>query len=105
MSSQHGQAGTWHVYLIRRCDGALYAGITTDVERRLSEHRSGRSRSARSLRGRAPLDLVYHARVGLRGTALRVEQRIKRLDKSGKEILVRRQPDTQALLRTLGLSG
>jgi putative endonuclease len=92
------------VYLIRRGDGALYAGITTDLERRLAEHRSGLSRSARSLRGRGPLELVYHAPVGLRATALRVEHRIKRLDKPGKEILVHRQPGTRSLLRTLGLS-
>ena len=99
-----GAASAWHLYLIRRGDGALYAGITTDVERRLAEHGAGGTRAARALRGRGPLALVYSVRVGLRATALRAEHRIKRLGKGDKEALVRRQPGVRTLLRSLGLS-
>jgi putative endonuclease len=79
---------TWHVYLIRRADGALYTGIATEVERRLAEHREGRG--AKSLRGRGPLDLVAQHPVGELGQALRVEHRIKRLTKAAKEELLTR---------------
>ena len=106
MSRQAPHAGAtvaWHVYLIRRGDGALYAGITTDVQRRLAEHSAGGTRAARALRGRGPLAVVYATRVGPRGTALRAEHRIKRLGKQDKEALVRRQPGPLALLRGLGL--
>jgi len=74
------------VYLIRCRDGALYAGISTDVARRLQQHRDGRG--AKALRRRGPLALVFQRQVGDRGQALRVELRIKRLTKAEKEQLV-----------------
>jgi len=91
----------WLVYLIRDGGGALYTGITTDVERRLEEHRSGRG--AKYLRGRGPLVVVYRRKVGDRGLALRVERRLKRLPRTGKEALLRARPSRPGLLRRLGL--
>ncbi|MDX1590109.1 MAG: GIY-YIG nuclease family protein [Oleiphilaceae bacterium] len=41
----------WSLYMLRTASGALYTGITTDVQRRLQEHRKG-VRGARALRGR-----------------------------------------------------
>ena len=76
----------WHLYLIRCDDGALYTGITTDVQRRLQEHR--RNRGARRLRGRGPLELVFAQAVGDRGLALRLESAVKRWSKARKERLV-----------------
>jgi len=32
----------WHVYIILCSDETLYTGITTDIERRMREHASGR---------------------------------------------------------------
>lgn len=32
----------YFVYILECKDGSLYTGITTDVERRLSEHKSGK---------------------------------------------------------------
>ena len=31
----------WYVYILECADGSLYTGVTTDVERRFEEHRSG----------------------------------------------------------------
>ena len=76
----------WHVYLIRCADGSLYTGITTDVERRLAEHRAGKG--AKYLRGRGPLELAYSRPIGDRAAASREEARIKRLSKAAKETLV-----------------
>ncbi|MCA9753567.1 MAG: GIY-YIG nuclease family protein [Gemmatimonadetes bacterium] len=76
----------WSVYVLRTAAGALYAGIATDVTRRLAEHAAGRG--ARSLRGRGPLTLVWSRAVPDRSTALRVEARLKRLGKDEKELLV-----------------
>ena len=36
----------WHLYLLETAAGALYTGITTDVERRLAEHAAGRGAKA-----------------------------------------------------------
>ncbi|MBT8330889.1 MAG: GIY-YIG nuclease family protein, partial [Deltaproteobacteria bacterium] len=46
----------WYVYMLRCCDGSLYTGIATDVERRFAEHQS--NSGAKYLRGRGPLALV-----------------------------------------------
>ena len=32
----------WYLYILRCGDGSLYTGITTDVEKRLEQHRSGK---------------------------------------------------------------
>jgi len=92
----------WLVYLIRVPGGELYTGITTDLDRRLHEHRAGRG--AKYLRGRGPLLVVYRRRLGERGLALTVEWRMKRLTKSGKEAIVRARPSRKRLLGTLQIN-
>jgi putative endonuclease len=94
----------WHVYIVRSADGTLYTGITTNVGRRLAEHRAGAGRGARYLRGRAPLEIVYRRKFGERGLALRVEWRLKRLPRSGKQAIISAGPSARGLLRRLGLS-
>ncbi|MCZ7649056.1 MAG: GIY-YIG nuclease family protein [Planctomycetota bacterium] len=79
-------ARAWWVYLVRCADGSLYAGIATNVARRLEAHRRGRG--AKYLRGKGRLDLVLKRRVGEKGLALSVELRIKRLPKAEKEALL-----------------
>ncbi|MBS3805027.1 MAG: GIY-YIG nuclease family protein [Oleiphilaceae bacterium] len=78
----------WFLYLIRTARGSLYTGITTDVQRRLTEHEAGGGRGARSLRGKGPLTLAYHARVGDRVMASRLEWQVKRWPRIRKEALI-----------------
>ena len=73
----------WCVYMIECGDGSLYTGITTGIARRFREHREGR-RGARYLRARVPVAVVYLERGHDRGSALRREAAIKRLDRSEK---------------------
>jgi len=73
---------TWHLYLIECVDGSLYAGITTDVERRFQEHLSGKG--ARYTRSHKPLCLVASRSFGCKSLALRAELAIKRLPKDKK---------------------
>ena len=37
-----GGRGMWYLYILQCGDGSLYTGITTDVEKRLEAHRSGK---------------------------------------------------------------
>jgi putative endonuclease len=76
----------WTVYLARCSDGTLYAGITTDPERRLAEHNAGCGGAY--TRSRAPVTMVYWEAVHDRSGALRREHAIKRLTRSQKEDLV-----------------
>ena len=78
----------WTLYIIRARNGELYTGITTDVERRFAEHEAGGEKSARYLRGRGPLVLVFSEKVGDRSAASKVEWAVKQLPKAEKEALV-----------------
>ncbi|TVR29651.1 MAG: GIY-YIG nuclease family protein [Spirochaetaceae bacterium] len=93
---------SWWVYVVA-CDSRLYTGITTDVARRLRQHRSGGSSAARFTRGARVIELRYSASVGTRSLALRAEHRIKRLPRRDKLALIRSAPAADQLLQHLGL--
>ena len=80
-------ANTWKLYILRCGDGTLYTGITTDVEKRLEAHRSGKG--AKYTRGRGPLELVYSEECGDHSSALKRELEIKRLTREEKENLIK----------------
>jgi putative endonuclease len=79
-------AAEWSVYLVRTAAGALYTGVSTDVERRFLEHQGG-AKGARSLRGKGPLVLAFQSCVGGRGRAMQLERKIKSWPKNRKEAL------------------
>jgi putative endonuclease len=93
----------WYVYVVRTRGGALYTGVSTDVDRRFEEHSDGRGRGARAVRGKGPLELVFEREIGRRGLAQRVESRIKALTRERKEQLLRIDPDRETLLAMLSL--
>ena len=78
----------YYVYLLRCEDGSLYAGITTDLARRLREHRGEGGRGARYTRARRPLG--YHAAWTApdRAAAGRLEYQLKKLGHAGKEAVI-----------------
>ena len=78
---------TWKLYILRCGDGTLYTGITTDVEKRLEAHRSGKG--AKYTRGRGPLELVYREDCGDHGAALRREYAVKALTREEQEKLLK----------------
>ena len=79
-------ANTWKLYILRCGDGTLYTGITTDVEKRLEAHRTGKG--AKYTRGRGPLELVYREECGDHSAALKRELEIKKLPREEKEKLI-----------------
>lgn len=76
----------WHLYILRCKDGSLYTGITTDMEKRLEMHRSGKG--AKYTRGRAPLELVYREECGDHSAALKRELEVKALPRKEKWMLI-----------------
>ena len=77
---------TWYLYILHCRDGSLYTGITTDVEKRLEAHQSGKG--AKYTRGRGPLELVYREQCGTHSEALKREIEIKRLTREQKQALI-----------------
>ena len=73
---------SWKLYMLRCGDGSLYTGITTDLQRRLEEHRSGKG--AKYTRSRGPLELVYWEECGDKSAALKRELEIKYLSRTEK---------------------
>nr|WP_251068994.1 GIY-YIG nuclease family protein [Shewanella sp. NKUCC06_TVS] len=81
-------ASLWYLYLVRCANGHLYTGVTTDVTRRFSEHQSGGIKSAKYLRGKGPLTLMYQEQVGTRSDALKREIAVKKLSRAQKLALI-----------------
>ena len=79
----------WFLYLIRCKDGSLYTGITTDVKRRFEEHQGKDGKGSKYLRGRAPLQLVLKKKIGNRSLALKIENRVKKMPRTGKELFAK----------------
>lgn len=112
MTTATEQSIPWFLYMLRCADGSLYTGISTDVQRRLAEHggeagaRGGRSnKGAKALRGRSPLQLVLTIPLANKSEALKLEYRVKRLDKARKEMLVRGEIDAVSLLEPTDQEG
>jgi putative endonuclease len=74
------------VYLLRCRDGSLYCGWTSDLERRLAAHRSGRA--SRYTASRRPVELAAALPMTDRTAARREEARIKRLARADKLALL-----------------
>jgi putative endonuclease len=82
---------TWFVYLVRMQSGALYAGISTDPERRLRQHQGVLVGGAKALRGKGPLALVWQLEAENKSHASQLEYQIKQLAKAKKEALIKGQ--------------
>lgn len=93
----------WYLYMLRCGDGSLYTGISSDVERRLREHRgeAGKNRGAKALRGKQPLQLVYKQAVADRSEALKLEYRVKSLSRLLKEQLASGEQDLASLIDSI----
>ena len=78
------------VYLLRCRDGSLYCGWTSDLERRLAAHCSGRA--SRYTASRLPVTLALAQPMPDRSAARREETRIKRLTRAQKLALVAAGP-------------
>ncbi len=75
-----------YVYIVRCRDGSLYTGWTTDVERRVEAHNSGKG--AKYTRSRLPVVLAYWEEAEDRIAAMKREAAIKKLTRAQKEQLI-----------------
>jgi len=78
----------WFVYFLRCADNSLYAGITTDLQRRVKQHNQCNKLGAKYTRVRRPVNLVYHETASSRSTATQREYQLKQLSKQQKEKLI-----------------
>jgi len=79
----------YYLYILQCSDKTLYTGITTDLDRRITEHNSTKL-GAKYTKARRPVKLVYSKKFKDRSLASKEEARIKKLTKSEKLELIRK---------------
>jgi len=75
---------------MRCADNSLYTGITTNLQRRESDHNSNTNKGAKYTRMRQPVTVVYSEKATDRSQASKREHVIKQLSKEQKELLVKK---------------
>jgi len=78
----------YYCYILKCSDSTLYAGITTDLKRRLEEHNSS-PLGAKYTSGRRPVKLVYSREFSGRAEASREEAAIKKMSRAEKLGLIK----------------
>ena len=73
-------------YLVRCADGTLYGGYTTDLQKRLTAHNSGKG--AKYTRSRLPVELVWWEECATKQAAMSRECQVKHLTREEKLGLV-----------------
>tara|TARA_Y100000310_G_scaffold293738_1_gene323545 strand:- start:1042 stop:1332 length:291 start_codon:yes stop_codon:yes gene_type:complete len=89
----------WYFYVVKCSDSSFYAGVTTELTRRVKEHNSDDRRGAKYTRSRRPVELIYSEEYPSRSAAQKEEYRFKQLDRKTKERVI-----SEKLLTTLSRS-
>ena len=88
MSADPGKAPLWQVYLLQCADQSLYAGVTTDLVRRLQQHNGQLAGGARYTKARRPVALVWSEVCDSRSDAQQREHALRRLSRQQKLALI-----------------
>jgi putative endonuclease len=79
----------YSVYLLECADGSIYTGITTDLARRLDEHRN--KTASKYTRARGATSMLYAESHETRSAALKREAEIKSWRRDKKLELIRQK--------------
>lgn len=77
------------VYILRTSSNTLYIGQTNNLDRRIKEHASKSTKSARYVRYFTSCELVYSEIYESRGDAMRREMELKKWTRLRKEKLIK----------------
>lgn len=75
------------VYILKTSGNTLYTGQTNNLEKRLKEHNSKTTRSAKYTRCFESCELFYKEEYPTRSEAMKREAEIKRMTRKQKELL------------------
>lgn len=76
-----------YTYMVECKDHSLYTGYTTDLDRRIKAHNSGKG--AKYTKSRLPVHLVYYETYEKKTEAMQREYAIKQLQRKEKLELIR----------------
>lgn len=78
----------YYIYIIRCSDNSLYTGITTDIDRRMMEHKTKSKLGAKYTKNHDFLRLEIYFETSGRSLASMLEYHIKKLTKKEKEEII-----------------
>lgn len=93
----------YYIYILRCRDGKLYTGITTDMERRFSEHLSG-DKGAKFTRSDPPEEIAALWSCDGRSSASKLEYALKKLRRDRKLQLIADDSLLPELIKNLDCS-
>lgn len=76
-----------YVYILKCSDDTYYTGITSNLEKRLLEHKTGKHKNSYTYY-RRPIKLVYKTEFTDIKLAISIEKQIKKWSKVKKEALI-----------------
>lgn len=74
-----------YFYVLLCADNTFYAGYTTNLERRLAEHNSGKGAKYTRLKNRRPAKMIHHEVFETKSEAMQKEYAFKQLTRLKKE--------------------
>lgn len=74
------------VYILEASNGQYYSGYTTDLKRRIEQHKNGKG--SKFVRGFGFKKLLYHESFSDKSSALRREAELKGWSRAKKEALI-----------------
>ena len=78
---------TYYVYILKCSDDTYYTGITSNLDKRVIEHNSGKHKDSYT-HLRRPVSLVFYAEFTEPTKAIETEKQIKKWSKAKKEALI-----------------
>ncbi|NRR91986.1 GIY-YIG nuclease family protein [Winogradskyella undariae] len=76
-----------YVYVLKCSDNSYYTGITSNLTKRVEEHKTGKHKDSYTYK-RRPLSLVYYAEFTDINLAIQTEKQIKKWSRVKKEALI-----------------
>ena len=77
-----------YIYILRCADGSLYTGVTADLQKRFRQHAGLEKGGAKYTAAHPPVCYAAVWETESRGDALRLEARIKRMERREKLALI-----------------
>jgi putative endonuclease len=81
----------YFVYILKCSDDSYYTGVTNNLEKRISEHKSGVIKGYTM--NRLPVELVFSERFSDVNQAIRFEKQVKGCNRRKKEALINKDFD------------
>lgn len=78
---------TYYVYILKCSDNSYYTGITSNLEKRIVEHQSGKHKDSYTYK-RRPVELAFYCSFTNVEMAIETEKQLKKWSRVKKEALI-----------------